>query len=71
MIIEVKVVEAKGLASKDPNGKSDPYCLIGIAAGDKYQDRNKCKKSSTCFQTLDPLFKNTKLSMYVCHCFSI
>lgn len=66
MIIEVKVVKATGLAPKDPNKKSDPYCKIGIAGSNgEFEDPSKCKKSNICYQTLDPVFKNTILLVYV------
>lgn len=33
LFLKVTVVEAKGLEAKDPNGFSDPYCMLGIQPG--------------------------------------
>ena len=30
MVLNVVVIEAKGLEAKDINGYSDPYCMLGI-----------------------------------------
>ncbi|XP_076366193.1 BAI1-associated protein 3-like isoform X2 [Tachypleus tridentatus] len=32
-VLNVVVVEAQGLEAKDPNGFSDPYCMLGILQG--------------------------------------
>lgn len=43
----VSVTEARGLDPKDPNGKSDPFYIIGLA-DDKttlFQDVDTCVRS--------------------------
>ena len=50
MEITVRVMQAKGLTAKDPNGLSDPYFLIGAAdqITGSFLDPAKCLRSKVC-----------------------
>lgn len=43
----IKVLEARNLKSTDPNGLSDPYCLLGVADTNsgEFIDRNTTVRS--------------------------
>nr|XP_032826032.1 BAI1-associated protein 3 isoform X1 [Petromyzon marinus]XP_032826033.1 BAI1-associated protein 3 isoform X1 [Petromyzon marinus]XP_032826034.1 BAI1-associated protein 3 isoform X1 [Petromyzon marinus]XP_032826035.1 BAI1-associated protein 3 isoform X1 [Petromyzon marinus]XP_032826036.1 BAI1-associated protein 3 isoform X1 [Petromyzon marinus] len=43
-VLKVTVVEAKGLMSKDPDGFSDPYCMLGIMPGSKDSPREAAEE---------------------------
>ncbi|XP_077526534.1 BAI1-associated protein 3-like isoform X2 [Haemaphysalis longicornis] len=46
-VLNVTVVEAQGLEAKDPNGYSDPYCMLGIQpAGNSDPQRRRRRSSS-------------------------
>jgi hypothetical protein len=50
----VQVIEGKGLASKDPNGMSDPYCIIGIPSPSSptgFSDLEPCVRSEVFFSS--------------------
>ncbi|XP_067135056.1 BAI1-associated protein 3-like isoform X2 [Centruroides vittatus] len=38
LVLNLIVVEAQGLEAKDPNGYSDPYCMLGIQPGSGTED---------------------------------
>ncbi|GFT35586.1 BAI1-associated protein 3 [Nephila pilipes] len=40
LVLNVTVVEAQGLEAKDPNGFSDPYCMLGIQPANTLERRN-------------------------------
>ncbi|XP_042902243.1 BAI1-associated protein 3 isoform X2 [Parasteatoda tepidariorum] len=40
LVVNVTVVEAQGLEAKDPNGFSDPYCMLGIQPANTLERRN-------------------------------
>lgn len=50
----LKVIEGRGLASKDPNGMSDPYCLIGLPtlSRSEFLDLKQCFRSEVLFMLL-------------------
>lgn len=52
----IQVIEARGLTSKDPNGASDPYCLVGEASpsSGEFIDLNQCTRSEVIFLLLFP-----------------
>ncbi|XP_022652561.1 BAI1-associated protein 3-like isoform X4 [Varroa destructor] len=45
-VLNVVVVEAQGLEAKDPNGYSDPYCMLGIQPGSVLQQIADRRNSS-------------------------
>ncbi|KAG8196992.1 hypothetical protein JTE90_013136 [Oedothorax gibbosus] len=40
LVLNITVVEAQGLEAKDPNGFSDPYCMLGIQPANTLERRN-------------------------------
>ncbi|KAH3767558.1 Phosphatidylserine decarboxylase proenzyme 2 precursor [Pelomyxa schiedti] len=50
-LLEIKVIEAKGVLAADLNGLSDPYCIIKFAG-------KECR-SRTIMKTLDPKWDET------------
>lgn len=47
----IKVLEARNLKSTDPNGLSDPYCLLGVADTNsgEFIDRNTTVRSEVIY----------------------
>ncbi|CAF4545659.1 unnamed protein product, partial [Rotaria sp. Silwood2] len=49
--LEIKIYQARGLSSKDINGKSDPFCLVEL-------DSNRLR-THTMYKTLDPIWNKS------------
>ncbi|EEC08524.1 munc13-4, putative [Ixodes scapularis] len=50
-VLNVTVVEAQGLEAKDPNGFSDPYCMLGIQPA---SPRRSLRKLGASFKKKEP-----------------
>ncbi|XP_075558268.1 BAI1-associated protein 3-like isoform X2 [Dermacentor variabilis] len=46
-VLNVTVVEAQGLEAKDPNGYSDPYCMLGIQPCGNSDPQRRRRRSSS------------------------
>ncbi|XP_077489966.1 BAI1-associated protein 3-like isoform X8 [Amblyomma americanum] len=46
-VLNVTVVEAQGLEAKDPNGYSDPYCMLGIQPAGNVDPQRRRRRSSS------------------------
>ncbi|KAL1417597.1 hypothetical protein MTO96_006151 [Rhipicephalus appendiculatus] len=46
-VLNVTVVEAQGLEAKDPNGYSDPYCMLGIQPCSNSDPQRRRRRSSS------------------------
>lgn len=47
----LRVIAARGLAGKDLNGLSDPYCIIGVSASSsffEFENIKECHRSEVC-----------------------
>jgi hypothetical protein len=55
----IQVLEARNLKSTDPNGLSDPYCVIGAAdpKTGEFVDKKTCIKSEVCPNIISKLDK--------------
>jgi len=60
METKVEVLGARNLAPKDPNGLSDPYCVVGLAdpLTGGFVDTPACIRSKTHYLTLSPVWRN-------------
>ncbi|KAL9648141.1 hypothetical protein ABK040_007506 [Willaertia magna] len=61
-LLKIKIIKGTNLISCDVNGKSDPYCIVGI--GNDLNDRSKTypgqvMKTKVVEKTLDPIWNET------------
>ena len=63
VIVTVTISSGRGLAAKDLNGKSDPYCLVGLCKSDN-QFLGKPNKTKKVKKTLHPIWKKKNVFVF-------
>ncbi|KAG1653856.1 BAI1-associated protein 3 [Nymphon striatum] len=61
LVLNLVVVEARGLEAKDPNGFSDPYCMLGIQPG---RISTSPPTASSNYDSDEPNFKKGNLGRF-------
>ncbi|XP_065318308.1 BAI1-associated protein 3-like [Gordionus sp. m RMFG-2023] len=65
LVLNIDLIEARDLESKDVNGYSDPYCMLGIIPGDRKDDISVCEPISEPDLHKHQWKRNTKKSLDV------
>jgi len=60
--LQLEIIAGRGLASKDRNGFSDPYCTIWFEDEKGVKDRASKRKTAVMKKTLNPVWKNESFS---------
>ena len=58
IIVKITIKAGRDLAAKDYNGRSDPYCVIGLARPDNFRFIGEKKKTPVIKKTLQPIWNS-------------